>query len=136
MRVSRLKECVAIQLAQSGGDFLQDLGNELAPPSLVVIFPRAVDRRPRWHPLPAMGERPVERARIQVQADLFADERIMIANTLGQVDQRPGGVEKDGFIHASNYRSRPPRCAFRFSDEDTSYYQMAMLAGPRHEDDR
>lgn len=99
MRVSGFKKSVAVKLANAGRDSSKDLRNEFAPPLLVVIFARAIDRPPRWHLFPASREGAIERGGIKPQADACADERIMMPDTFLQVNQRAGCVEKDGLKH-------------------------------------
>jgi hypothetical protein len=77
---------------------------------------------------PKRSEGGIERAGVETQTDSSGNERIMVSDTLRQVDQRSGGVEKDRFVHGGNNRTGRRLALFRFSRQGASYYQTAMFA--------
>jgi hypothetical protein len=108
MFVSDLEKIVAIELAYDGRDFVEDKIDQCAPPILVVILTWAIARRAGRHLLPGRKKRRIQFRSVQFQADLFPDQRVMIADGFCQIDQSSDRVEEDCSDHAANLQ-RPAR---------------------------
>jgi hypothetical protein len=113
--VGAFEEGIAIQFIHVGLDVFENAVNQLAPPAFIVVLARTIDRGPERHLLPAIAERLIQRRRLEPQPDAFADKGVMVPDTLRQVDQRPGGVEEDRFVHAGNYRTGRRVALFAFT---------------------
>src|ERR1700730_1192941 len=99
MFVGDFEKIIAIQFAQGRGDLIEDKIDKVAPPILVVIFARTIDRGPDRHLFPGSEEGAIERRGIKLQADFISNQGIMITDSLGQIKKRADCVEEDRFDH-------------------------------------
>ena len=65
--------------------------------AFVIVFPRQSGSRTQRHLLPNRGERLIQFASIELQAQPLPDQRIVISDTFGQMEKRPGRVEENRF---------------------------------------
>src|SRR5436190_23017231 len=88
MFVGNFEKIVAIKFAQRMCCLIEYKLDKFVPPIFVVIFARSIDRDAAWHSFPGNVERAIELLRIKCQTHLVADQRIMIADRLGEIKER------------------------------------------------
>ena len=77
--IGDFEEIVPIEFAQGRRDLLEDTIHELAPPVLVVVLTRSIDRGALRHLFPGGVKCALQILRIQIQADFAADIGVMTA---------------------------------------------------------
>src|SRR5881392_2535247 len=99
MFVGDLEKIIAIELAQLRRSLIENKIDKFAPPMFVVVIAWAVDWRAFRHLVPSCVESTIQFFRIQIQSDLFAEERVVIAHGFREIEKRVDGIEEDGFDH-------------------------------------
>ena len=77
----------------------KDGPDQLAPPAFVVIRAGSLSRGTRPGGLKCPPEGRVQKIFVQFQSMGEGDGAVMPAHSLGQVNQRPGGIEENGADH-------------------------------------
>src|SRR5919201_5179603 len=95
MFVGNFKEIVAISFGQMRRGLAEHKIDQRAPPAFVIVLARAINRFPWWHLVPRGSESEVKLAGVELQPDLLAYERIMLADGFGQVKQCADSIEED-----------------------------------------
>jgi hypothetical protein len=99
MFVGDLEEIVTIKFTQRRCHPIEHKIDKFAPPTFVVIFARSIDGGAGRHLFPSREKRAIELLRIESQVDLTSDQRIMVADRLGEIKERANRVEKDRLGH-------------------------------------
>src|SRR5205823_46930 len=74
---------------------LKNAIDQIAPPFFIVIFARSVDRFSFRHRFPRQLECAIKLFGIQLQADLSANQGIMMADDFRQIKERADRIKKD-----------------------------------------
>src|SRR5260370_18405213 len=111
MFVGDLEEIVTIKFTQRRCHLIEHKIDKFAPPTLVVILAGPINGGAERHLFPGREKRAIKLLRVESQADLTSDQRIMIADRLGEIKERANRIEKDRlqqflFVFCSHERAQ------------------------------
>lgn len=99
LRIQLIEISVRVELPAGNVAVVEDVPDEFAPPTSVIVRTRGASSRPCRHRFPRSAES-FEPGAFGNEATLpFGDDPVVIADAAREVKQGARGIEKDGFNH-------------------------------------
>ena len=98
--VGEFEKIIAIEILHTGRYLIEDTVDQISPPAFVIVFARSPGCGTCWHLFPHGVKGRIQGGGIKFEAEPFPDERIMIPDTPGQMNERAGGIEENCPYHS------------------------------------